>query len=89
MNTLQDGPLLQVVNLSAINLQDDLRFHVLAERQPNLPFFVGRTKNHMVPVYLDLEAIRGQRKITMIKHIEGDIWVSSSLKRFIVLNQQL
>jgi len=29
----------------------------------------------MVPVYLRLEAIRGERKITLVKHIEGDIWV--------------
>jgi len=41
----------------------------------HFPFFVRRTKNHMVPVYLRLEAIRGERKITLVKHIEGDIWV--------------
>lgn len=41
---------------------------------PNLPYFVKRTKNFMVPVYLNFEAVRNQRKITMVKHIEGDIW---------------
>jgi len=40
----------------------------------NLPFFVPRNKNHMVPVYLNFEAIRGERKITIVRHIEGDIW---------------
>jgi len=29
----------------------------------------------MVPVYLNFEEIRNQRKITIIKLIEGDIWV--------------
>ena len=29
----------------------------------------------MIPVYLNFEAIRDQRKITMVKLIEGDIWV--------------
>ena len=29
----------------------------------------------MVPVYLNFEAVRNQRKITVIRHIEGDIWV--------------
>jgi len=37
-------------------------------------FFVKRTKNHMIPVYLNFEAVRDQRKITLIKNIEGDIW---------------
>jgi len=40
----------------------------------DLPFFVPRNKNHMMPVYLNFEAIRRERKITIVRHIEGDIW---------------
>jgi hypothetical protein len=29
----------------------------------------------MVPVYLNFEEVRNARKITIIRHIEGDIWV--------------
>ena len=32
----------------------------------------------MIPVYLNFEAVRGERKITIVRHIEGDIWVSYS-----------
>ena len=46
------------------------------EVKPDLPFFVERTRNHMIPVFLHFEAVRDQRKITIIKHIDGDIWVS-------------
>ena len=46
----------------------------------DLPFFVPRNKNHMMPVYLNFEAIRRERKITIVRHIEGDIWVSKSAK---------
>jgi len=38
------------------------------------PFFIPRNKNHMIPVYLNFEAVRGERKITIVRHIEGDIW---------------
>lgn len=37
------------------------------------PYFVSRTKNHQVPVYLS-STFRGQRKITKLRRIEGDIW---------------
>nr|CAH0111780.1 unnamed protein product [Daphnia galeata] len=46
-----------------------------ADTPPNLPYFVKRTKNYMVPVYLKFEEVRNERKITIIRHIEGDIWV--------------
>lgn len=39
----------------------------------DLPYFVKRTRNHMLPVYLDI-TFRGSRRITFIKNIEGDIW---------------
>ncbi|XP_011198815.2 probable 39S ribosomal protein L49, mitochondrial [Bactrocera dorsalis] len=40
---------------------------------PDLKYFVARTKNHMVPVYLQT-TFRGQRRITVIRRIQGDIW---------------
>ncbi|XP_004525024.1 probable 39S ribosomal protein L49, mitochondrial [Ceratitis capitata] len=40
---------------------------------PDLKYFVARTKNHMVPVYLHT-TFRGQRRITVIRRIQGDIW---------------
>ncbi|KAH8420589.1 hypothetical protein KR009_011706, partial [Drosophila setifemur] len=36
-------------------------------------YYVSRTKNHMVPVYLQTK-FRGQRRITVVRHIQGDIW---------------
>ncbi|XP_046439590.1 39S ribosomal protein L49, mitochondrial-like [Daphnia pulex] len=45
-----------------------------SDTPPNLPYFVKRTKNFMVPVYLNFEEVRNARKITIIRHIEGDIW---------------
>lgn len=40
---------------------------------PDLKYFVARTKNHMVPVYLHT-TFRGQRRITVIRRVQGDIW---------------
>lgn len=48
---------------------------VIASVTTSLPYIVARTKNHMIPVYLHLEEVRGIRKVTIIRHIEGDIWV--------------
>lgn len=42
-------------------------------RFKDLPYFVKRTRNYMLPVYLEI-AFRGQRHISMLKNIEGDIW---------------
>lgn len=39
----------------------------------NLPYFIERTKNYMMPVFL-LITYRGMRRVTKIKNIEGDIW---------------
>ena len=39
----------------------------------NAKYFVARTRNHMLPVYLN-RTYRGQRRITMLKNIQGDIW---------------
>nr|XP_037281243.1 39S ribosomal protein L49, mitochondrial-like [Rhipicephalus microplus] len=50
---------------------------------PQLPYFVPRTRNHMLPVYLRKE-IRGPRFITRVKHIEGDIWAfHDELKKYL------
>lgn len=38
-----------------------------------LPYFVRRTKNHMVPVYI-AKTYRGQRCVTILRLIGGDIW---------------
>ena len=45
----------------------------VAELKAQFPYFVNRTKNHQVPVYL-MSTFRGQRKITKLKRVEGDIW---------------
>ncbi|KAK7104441.1 large ribosomal subunit protein mL49-like [Littorina saxatilis] len=43
------------------------------ESAKSLPYYVRRTKNHMLPIY---EEVRNgdTRKLVMIKHIDGDIW---------------
>lgn len=45
----------------------------VAELKEKYPYYVNRTKNHQVPVYL-LSTFRGQRKVTKLKRVEGDIW---------------
>ncbi|XP_075234042.1 mitochondrial ribosomal protein L49 [Lycorma delicatula] len=37
------------------------------------PYFVERTKNHLVPVYLKIDK-RGTRRLTKVRRISGDIW---------------
>lgn len=50
-------------------------FFCWTETAPNLPYFVNRTRNGMLPLYLNFEEVRDMRKITTLRHIEGDIWV--------------
>lgn len=38
-----------------------------------LPYFVRRTKNFMVPVYLQIK-YRGLSRRSIVRYIEGDIW---------------
>lgn len=38
------------------------------------PFFIERTKNHMLPIYLTIGQ-RGMKRTTVIKKIKGDIWL--------------
>ncbi|CAL8103931.1 unnamed protein product [Calicophoron daubneyi] len=43
-------------------------------------YFVRRSRNHMLPVYFeerqrkDREQAHGQRQLTVIKHVDGDMW---------------
>lgn len=47
------------------------------------PYFVKRTKNHMLPVYLRL-AQQGIRRHTLIKKIQGDVFLlEKELKEFL------
>ncbi|XP_028136705.1 probable 39S ribosomal protein L49, mitochondrial [Diabrotica virgifera virgifera] len=43
-----------------------------AENLLDRPYFIQRTKNHMLPVYLDITQ-RGLRRHTIIRKIQGDI----------------
>ncbi|CAG9788258.1 unnamed protein product [Diatraea saccharalis] len=40
----------------------------------SLPFFISRTKNHDIPIYMET-TFKGNRRITKIKKIDGDIWL--------------
>lgn len=40
---------------------------------PPLPYFVRRSRNHLLPVYVHSE-IRGPRFITRVRNVEGDLW---------------
>lgn len=44
------------------------------EEALNHPYYIPRTKNQEIPIYLDL-TFRGHRKISLIRKIEGDIWL--------------
>lgn len=39
-----------------------------------LPYYIPRSRNHMIPVYLKIDN-RGLRRLTYVKHIQGDIWL--------------
>ncbi|XP_025104479.1 39S ribosomal protein L49, mitochondrial-like [Pomacea canaliculata] len=43
------------------------------EADLTLPYFVRRTKNHMLPIYQELRN-GNTRKLVKIRYIEGDIW---------------
>jgi large subunit ribosomal protein L49 len=50
--------------------------------QPS-PYTISRTKNHMLPLYL-CRTHRGQRRITKVRRIEGDIWALEADLRAVV-----
>lgn len=41
---------------------------------PDLPYFVARTRNHLLPVYKLIEREDEERVKTVIQKVEGDIW---------------
>lgn len=48
------------------------------EEAKKLPYFISRSKNQELPIYLNI-TFRGMRKITQIRKIEGDIWLLNDL----------
>uniref|UniRef100_A0A8C8R4N4 Large ribosomal subunit protein mL49 n=1 Tax=Pelusios castaneus TaxID=367368 RepID=A0A8C8R4N4_9SAUR len=53
-----------------------------ADTPPALPYFVRRSRMHNVPVYTDIT--HGNRKMTVIRKIEGDIWaLEKEVKEFL------
>lgn len=47
------------------------------------PYYVERTKNHMIPVYLE-RTHRNMRRLTFVKRIKGDIWLlEEELREFL------
>ncbi|XP_019532853.2 large ribosomal subunit protein mL49 [Aedes albopictus] len=51
--------------------------------KPDLKYFVARTKNHMLPVYLH-RTFRGQRILTTVRRIDGDIWQLEAELRYLL-----
>ncbi|XP_048853919.1 mitochondrial ribosomal protein L49 [Brienomyrus brachyistius] len=50
---------------------------------PDLPYMVRRSRMHNVPVYTDLT--HGNRKTTLLRKIEGDIWaLEKDVKEYLV-----
>lgn len=53
------------------------------EEAINHPYFLQRSKNHEIPIYLNI-GNRGIRKVTKVKKIEGDIWMmNDDIKSFL------
>ncbi|XP_005189786.1 large ribosomal subunit protein mL49 [Musca domestica] len=48
-----------------------------------LEYYVARSRNHMVPVYLET-TFRGQRRVTVVKHVQGNVWQLEKELRTIV-----
>lgn len=47
------------------------------------PYFIHRTKNHMIPVYLEVKR-RGDTKLTVLRKIQGDIFaLGKELENFV------
>ncbi|XP_023241263.1 probable 39S ribosomal protein L49, mitochondrial [Centruroides sculpturatus] len=40
---------------------------------PDLPYFIARTRNHLLPVYVRVVP-EGPHNITRVKNVRGDIW---------------
>lgn len=49
----------------------------------NNPYYIARTRNHCLPIYLKLSH-RNTRKLTQVRKIQGDIWqLASELKEYL------
>ncbi|KAK3916114.1 putative 39S ribosomal protein L49, mitochondrial [Frankliniella fusca] len=48
------------------------------------PYFIQRTANHMLPVYLKRDTPRGVRKRTVVRYIQGDVWALEEELRAVV-----
>uniref|UniRef100_A0A1A9WX34 Large ribosomal subunit protein mL49 n=1 Tax=Glossina brevipalpis TaxID=37001 RepID=A0A1A9WX34_9MUSC len=48
-----------------------------------LSYYVARTKNYMLPVYLKTTH-RGQRRLTIVRHVQGNLWQLESELRQLV-----
>lgn len=47
------------------------------------PFFVHRTRNHMLPVYLKVSK-RGMKRVTQINNVDGNIWkMEEEVRRYL------
>ena len=58
-----------------------------SEDAKNFPYFVARSRNHMMPVYLKVYG-RGSKRITSVKRIQGDIWLlEQELRKFLQSEQ--
>ncbi|XP_055638657.1 probable 39S ribosomal protein L49, mitochondrial [Toxorhynchites rutilus septentrionalis] len=49
----------------------------------DLKYFVPRTKNYMLPVYLR-RTFRGQRIVTALRRVDGDIWQLEAELRYLI-----
>uniref|UniRef100_A0A8C7YNZ3 Large ribosomal subunit protein mL49 n=1 Tax=Oryzias sinensis TaxID=183150 RepID=A0A8C7YNZ3_9TELE len=50
-----------------------------AETPPPLPYMIRRSRMHNIPVYTDLT--HGNRKMTLVRKVEGDIWLWAMMGR--------
>lgn len=54
-----------------------------SETPPPLPYMIRRSRMHNVPVYTDLTS--GNRKTTLIRKVEGDIWaLEKDVKQYLM-----
>lgn len=52
-------------------------FIISTDTPPSLPYMIRRSRMHNVPVYSDIK--HGNQHSTLLRKVEGDIWVSNEL----------
>uniref|UniRef100_A0A8C5WLQ0 Large ribosomal subunit protein mL49 n=1 Tax=Leptobrachium leishanense TaxID=445787 RepID=A0A8C5WLQ0_9ANUR len=53
------------------------------DQKPDLPYVVRRSRMHNIPVYTDIT--HGNRQMTVIRKIEGDIWcLENEVREFLM-----